>query len=314
MSGEEKKSPSPPKEEPAKPSGLLKLRPSKIGGGALKSWEENKSSFKPAESTSSLSFTRPTLKLGSGLWAFGKDASKKDDESAAAGGVFGVRLESKLKTFQSISQDENKPVAEPSAKRKKSDTQQEEAPSSNSLGETKAKIEESIDELVKKQQKEEAERQAMLDKNAEPVSTGEEGERHIHNGCGKLYVFEWDTEKKAGSWTQRGPVTLRVNKNIETDQGRIICRAHGNQRVLINSAFFSMMTLKKENAKTLKFSANSGESAGSIRQFLFKASEKEIDALFKVMEAERDAVKPATSSPPRKRRASAVEDGSNALD
>uniref|UniRef100_A0A1I7ZCJ6 RanBD1 domain-containing protein n=1 Tax=Steinernema glaseri TaxID=37863 RepID=A0A1I7ZCJ6_9BILA len=298
MSDEEKK--SSPKEETSRPGGLLKLRPSKIGGGALKSWEENKNSFKPKEITTTLSFTRPTLSFGSSAGAFSKNSTKKDDDAADKANVFGLRLESKLKTFESIAKpcDENDD-AEPSMKRRKSDNDQDNISTSQGQADAKdakAKIEESIDELLKKQQKEDAERQAMLERNTEPVSTGEEGEYNIHNGTGKLYVFEWDAEKKTGSWAQRGPVSLRINKNYRTEHGRIICRAHGNLRVLINSAFFERMTLTKENSKTIKFSACAGESGGALRQFLFKGSEKEVNELFKVMEEERDHMKVASSS------------------
>jgi lipoprotein-anchoring transpeptidase ErfK/SrfK len=71
-----------------------------------------------------------------------------------------------------------------------------------------------------------------------PVETGEENETTKFSAKGKLYYFD---DKK---WKERGAGTFKVNTQTDSDgniSGRMIMRADGALRVMLNSALFHGM-------------------------------------------------------------------------
>ncbi|VDN21536.1 unnamed protein product [Gongylonema pulchrum] len=95
------------------------------------------------------------------------------------------------------------------------------------------------------------------DEDAEVV-TGEEDEINLYHTTCKLHSFDTETKK----WTERGMISLRINQSRAgfSLAHRIVGRAVGNQRVLINSQIFPDMIVEKVSNKRVKFSATVPES------------------------------------------------------
>ncbi|KND02254.1 uncharacterized protein SPPG_09057 [Spizellomyces punctatus DAOM BR117] len=74
---------------------------------------------------------------------------------------------------------------------------------------------------------------------------GEEQERTVHEVRAKVFSFD----KETSQWKPAGVGQLRVNKHIETGKARLLHRADGSGRVLLNAAVYEGMkfTLKANN-------------------------------------------------------------------
>ena len=105
--------------------------------------------------------------------------------------------------------------------------------------------------------------------------TGEEGERVLVEMSCKLYVF--DSSNK--TWHSKGRNMLHLNQDIEEDhKSRIICRAYGNQLVLVNSPIWSEMLCELSNANSVKLSANLQEEG--IRVVLIQGEKRDVGNLY----------------------------------
>ena len=110
------------------------------------------------------------------------------------------------------------------------------------------------------------------------VITGEEGERALVEMSCKLYVF--DSSNK--TWHSKGRNMLHLNQDIQEDhKSRIICRAYGNQLVLLNSPIWSEMLCELSNANSVKLSANLQEEG--IRVVLIQGEKRDVANLYSVL-------------------------------
>ena len=99
-----------------------------------------------------------------------------------------------------------------------------------------------------------------------PVETGEENETTKFSAKGKLYYFD---DKK---WKERGAGTFKVNTNTDSDgnlSGRMIMRADGALRVMLNSAIFVGMNHgdtqgKKPATKDIYLASNEDGKVGHL--------------------------------------------------
>lgn len=73
----------------------------------------------------------------------------------------------------------------------------------------------------------------------EPQATGEEGESVIVEAPASMYEFHHGEGNK--QWRERGKGTVRVNRHEESGKKRIIMRANGNLRVMLNATVFEGM-------------------------------------------------------------------------
>ena len=107
------------------------------------------------------------------------------------------------------------------------------------------------------------------------VFTGEEGEKVLVEMSCKLYVF--DSSNK--TWHSKGRNMLHLNQDIgEEHKSRIICRAYGNQLVLLNSPIWSEMLCELSNANSVKLSANLQEEG--IRVVLIQGEKRDVGNLY----------------------------------
>ncbi|CAI7567040.1 unnamed protein product [Penicillium glandicola] len=117
-----------------------------------------------------------------------------------------------------------------------------------------------------------------------PVETGEENETTEFTAKGKLYYFD---DKK---WKERGTGTFKVNLKTESDgkkSCRIIMRADGALRVMLNSAIWSTMPFgdnKGGRPATRDIFLASKEDEKVVSLLLRLGSEKPAGELYDVLE------------------------------
>ncbi|XP_050304472.1 ran-binding protein 3 [Anthonomus grandis grandis] len=101
------------------------------------------------------------------------------------------------------------------------------------------------------------------------VKTGEEEETNILSISCKLFYFD----KASSNWQERGRGTLRLN-DFETDDNhvgsRIVFRAAGSLRVIINTKIWAEMTIDKASDKSIRLTAL--DSNGEVKVFLIMAN------------------------------------------
>lgn len=97
-----------------------------------------------------------------------------------------------------------------------------------------------------------AETKPVISLQEEAVTTGEEDEECIFTTEGALYEFVTE-EGKAPSWKERGRGEMRLNLG-KTGGARMIMRAKGNFRLILNAAMWKGQTFTKmEGGKGLTF-------------------------------------------------------------
>ncbi|KAJ3088849.1 hypothetical protein HK102_007773 [Quaeritorhiza haematococci] len=79
---------------------------------------------------------------------------------------------------------------------------------------------------------------------------GEEDEVTEHEVRNKLFKFEKGDNPR---WDPVGLGVLKLKANKKSQKRRLLCRADGAGRVLLNAAVFSGMTVKKEDEKSVSF-------------------------------------------------------------
>lgn len=119
--------------------------------------------------------------------------------------------------------------------------------------------------------------------HAQTVETGEENETTEFAAKGKLYYFD---DKK---WKERGTGTFKLNLKTESDgkkSGRIIMRADGALRVMLNSAVWHTMPfgdVKGSRPTTRDIYLASNEDERVVSLLLRLGNEKQTGELFDVL-------------------------------
>lgn len=88
-----------------------------------------------------------------------------------------------------------------------------------------------------------------LDLPNEPVSTGEEGEQHVFQSRMKVFLLE-GTE-----WKERGVGQLKLNVADDKSYARLIMRAEGALRLVLNVRLFPSMKIEAVGDKAARFIA-----------------------------------------------------------
>ncbi|XP_011301834.1 ran-binding protein 3 [Fopius arisanus] len=101
--------------------------------------------------------------------------------------------------------------------------------------------------------------------------TGEEGETNVLQINCKLFAFD----KVTSGWQERGRGILRLNDR--DDESRLVGRATGTQRLILNTKIWPGMTAELAGPKSLRLTAM--DVHGDIRIFIVQAAPKEVDQL-----------------------------------
>ncbi|XP_043286951.1 ran-binding protein 3-like isoform X2 [Venturia canescens] len=119
--------------------------------------------------------------------------------------------------------------------------------------------------------------------------TGEEGETNVLQINCKLFAFD----KATSSWQERGRGTLRLNDRDE--ESRLVGRASGTQRLILNTKVWPGMTAERAGPKSLRLTAM--DVQGDLKIFIVQAAPKEVDQLHSLL---LQRVKKATERQPKK--------------
>ncbi|KAK5644776.1 hypothetical protein RI129_006076 [Pyrocoelia pectoralis] len=113
------------------------------------------------------------------------------------------------------------------------------------------------------------------------VITGEEGEKNIVQITCKLFAYDKVT---GGSWQERGRGILRLNDQETEDgtQSRLVFRATGSLRVVLNTKIWAEMTIELASNKSIRFMAF--DTSGEVKVFLLTGSPDDIKQLYKQLE------------------------------
>ncbi|XP_015113350.1 ran-binding protein 3 [Diachasma alloeum] len=125
------------------------------------------------------------------------------------------------------------------------------------------------------QEMEEANRANKRKYSQVTLLTGEEGETNVLQINCKLFAFD----KATSGWQERGRGTLRLNDR--DDESRLVGRATGTQRLILNTKVWPGMTAELAGPKSLRLTAM--DVHGDIRIFIVQAAPKEVDQLHNLL-------------------------------
>lgn len=157
-----------------------------------------------------------------------------------------------------------------------------------------------VEDLTKVAREYEESRAQKRKLDAVETFTGEEDEINVLDMSCKLFAFI------ASNWEQRGPGGLRLNDVKEsakdaTRSSRLVFRALGNFRVLLNTKVWGGMVCEKPSQKSLRLTAIDSND-GSVKIFLVMARPDDISNLYSSLrlrieaERKREKTEESTSS------------------
>ena len=100
-----------------------------------------------------------------------------------------------------------------------------------------------------------------------PIETGEENEKAVFTADSILYEY------LDGGWKERGKGELKLNVSIsDAAKARLVMRARGNYRLILNASLYPDMTLTNMDKKGITFACinSSGEGKNGLSTFALK--------------------------------------------
>jgi Ran-binding protein 3 len=100
-----------------------------------------------------------------------------------------------------------------------------------------------------------------------PVETGEENEKAVFTADSALYEY------LDGGWKERGKGELKLNVPVSgSERARLVMRAKGNYRLVLNASLYDDMVLKDMDKKGVTFAClnSTGESQSDLATFALK--------------------------------------------
>ncbi|XP_001607745.2 ran-binding protein 3 isoform X3 [Nasonia vitripennis] len=125
------------------------------------------------------------------------------------------------------------------------------------------------------QEMEEANRANKRKYSEVTLLTGEEDETNVLQINCKLFAFD----KATSSYQERGRGSLRLNDKDE--ESRLVGRAAGTQRLVLNTKVWPGMTVERAGPKSLRLTAM--DVQGDIRIFVVQAAQKEVEQLHNLL-------------------------------
>lgn len=92
----------------------------------------------------------------------------------------------------------------------------------------------------------------------EKVDTGEEDEDEMFRARAKLYLLE--DKDGVARWKERGVGVLKIKKNRESGQGRLLMRTEATLRVVLNSPLYKAFAADKASERSIRFQGFNHES------------------------------------------------------
>lgn len=108
----------------------------------------------------------------------------------------------------------------------------------------------------------------------EPVPSGEEGERTVFVNRMKAYILE------GSEWKERGVGPLKVNVADDKSYARLVMRAEGALRLVLNVRLFSSMKIEPVGDKAARFVAPHIDKPSELATYLVRAGKPEFITSF----------------------------------
>jgi len=129
----------------------------------------------------------------------------------------------------------------------------------------------------------------------EPVMTGEEGEQNLFTCKAKCYEFDIKEKK----YKERGTGILKVNSSEDGKSARVLMRADGTHRIIVNSRIWPLSKAEKHNEKAVLFVGHS--ESNTLTQYSFRlldpnAPSAKAAELLSVLQKQKQTVGNATTS------------------
>lgn len=127
------------------------------------------------------------------------------------------------------------------------------------------------------------------------VETGEENEKVVFSADSVLFEF------LDGSWKERGKGELKVNvSTTATERARLLMRARGNYRLILNASLYPDMKLTNMEKKGITFACinSASEGKGGLSTFALKFKDASIVEEFRTAVAAHKGKTPAVLKTP----------------
>nr|CAG4651865.1 EOG090X078K [Triops cancriformis] len=193
---------------------------------------------------------------------------------SSAGFVFGQNLSERVENPTSTTCDKT-PVTEPATNGSARLFDVPAPPQERNGDSGEARVTKSLTESAKEMEESRASKRRYEEV---AVVTGEEDESNVLQVSCKLYAFD------KGNWVERGAGPLRLNDKLGSStnlQSRLVMRAQGTLRLILNTKLWPEMKLEKVSTKSIRITAVDEDK---VKIFLIMASPKDTDVLFHALE------------------------------
>uniref|UniRef100_A0A453SUC8 RanBD1 domain-containing protein n=1 Tax=Aegilops tauschii subsp. strangulata TaxID=200361 RepID=A0A453SUC8_AEGTS len=127
-----------------------------------------------------------------------------------------------------------------------------------------------------------------------PVETGEENEMAVFTADSAMYEY------LDGGWKERGKGELKLNIPVSGgERSRLVMRAKGNYRLVLNASLYDDMSLKDMEKKGVTFACinSTGDSPGRLTTFALKFKDTGVRDDFKAAVEAHKAKKASDAMP-----------------
>lgn len=127
-----------------------------------------------------------------------------------------------------------------------------------------------------------------------PVETGEENEMAVFTADSAMYEY------LDGGWKERGKGELKLNVPVSGgERSRLVMRAKGNYRLVLNASLYDDMSLKDMEKKGVTFACvnSTGDSPGGLTTFALKFKDTGVRDDFKAAVEAHKAKKASDAMP-----------------
>lgn len=126
------------------------------------------------------------------------------------------------------------------------------------------------------------------------VETGEENEEAAFSADSIMFEY------LDGGWRERGKGEVKVNVSSNGGKARLVMRAKGNYRLILNASLYPQMKLASMDKKGITFACVNSEGRDGLSTFALKFKDPTIVEEFRVAVDKHKESKPVETAPPLK--------------
>lgn len=126
------------------------------------------------------------------------------------------------------------------------------------------------------------------------TETGEENENAAFSADSIMFEYQ------DGGWRERGKGEVKVNVSSNGGKARLVMRAKGNYRLILNASLYPEMKLASMDKKGITFACVNSEGKDGLSTFALKFKDPTIVEEFRVAVDKHKGSKPIETAPPLK--------------